>query len=53
MIEQTVIYGFIIALCMGLVALAIFVWAVLSGQMEDTEDVKYRMLEREADDGTQ
>lgn len=53
MIEQTVIFGFIIALCMGLGALAIFVWAVLSGQMEDTEDVKYRMLEREADDGTQ
>ena len=36
---------------MGLGALSIFIWAVLSGQMEDTEDVKYRILERELGDG--
>lgn len=47
MIEKTIIYGFLIALGMGLGALAIFVWAVLSGQMDETEDVKYRVLERE------
>ena len=45
-----VIYGFLIALSMGLGALAIFIWAVLSGQLEDTEEIKYRVLERELDD---
>jgi len=47
-----VLYEFAIALCMGLGALGIFVWAVLSGQMEDSEDIKYRVLEREREDGT-
>jgi cbb3-type cytochrome oxidase maturation protein len=50
MIEPTIIFGIVIAFAMGLGALAIFVWAVLSGQMEDTEDVKYRILEREMED---
>ncbi|MGE5893188.1 MAG: cbb3-type cytochrome oxidase assembly protein CcoS [bacterium] len=50
MIENTVIFGFLIALGMGLGALSIFVWAVLSGQMDDTEDVKYRILEREMEE---
>lgn len=50
MIENTIIYGFLIALSMGLGALAIFIWAVLSGQMEDTEDIKYRILEQELND---
>jgi cbb3-type cytochrome oxidase maturation protein len=50
MIENAFIYGFLIALAMGGAALAVFLWAVLSGQMEDTEDVKYRMLERELND---
>jgi cbb3-type cytochrome oxidase maturation protein len=50
MIENTILYGFLIALCMGLAALAIFVWAVLSGQWEDTEDIKYRILEQELND---
>ncbi len=47
MIEKAIIYGFLIALSMGLGALAFFVWAVLSNQMDDTEEVKYRILERE------
>jgi cbb3-type cytochrome oxidase maturation protein len=50
MIESTLLYGFLIALSMGLGALGFFVWAVLSGQMEEAEDVKHRMLERELDD---
>ncbi len=50
MIENTIIYGFLIALSMGFGALAIFIWAVLSGQMEDTEDIKYRILEQELND---
>jgi cbb3-type cytochrome oxidase maturation protein len=50
MIESSVIYGALIALCMGLSALAIFIWAVFSGQLEDTEDLKYRILQREMED---
>jgi cbb3-type cytochrome oxidase maturation protein len=50
MMENTLLYGFLIALSMGLAALAIFIWAVLSDQMEDTEDVKYRILEQELSD---
>lgn len=51
--EGTVLYGFLVALCMGLAALGIFIWAVLSGQMEDAEDAKYRMLEKEVNDDGQ
>ena len=50
MIEETVIYGLLVAFSMGLGALAIFIWAVLSGQMDETEDVKYRVLEGEMED---
>lgn len=50
MIEKTIIYGFLISLSMGLGALAFFVWAVLANQMDDTEDVKYRVLERELEE---
>lgn len=50
MIEQTIIYGFLISLSMGVSALAFFVWAVLANQMDDTEDVKYRVLERELEE---
>jgi cbb3-type cytochrome oxidase maturation protein len=50
MIEKTVVYGFLISLSMGLSALAFFIWAVLSSQMDETEDVKYRVLERELEE---
>jgi cbb3-type cytochrome oxidase maturation protein len=50
MIESTLLYGFLIALSMGLGAFAIFVWAALGGQMEDAEDVKHRVLAQEMDD---
>lgn len=48
--ENTLLYGLLIALSMGLGALAIFIWAVLSDQMDDTEDIKYRVLEQELND---
>jgi len=51
MIEKMITYGFLVSLSMGLGALGIFVWAVLSGQLDDTEDVKYRILEREMEEG--
>ena len=51
MIENTIVYGFMVALFMGLGALSVFIWAVLSGQMDDSEDLKYRILEREMEDG--
>lgn len=50
MIEKAIIYGFLVSLSMGLGALAFFVWALLSNQMDDIEDVKYRILEREIGD---
>lgn len=50
MIELSILYAFLIAVCMGLGALAIFIWSVMEGQAEDVEDVKYRVLERELND---
>ncbi len=50
MIERIVIIEFLVALCMGLGALSVFIWAILGGQMEDTEEIKYRILEREMED---
>jgi len=50
MIEKTIVYGFLISLSMGLSALAFFVWAVFANQMDDTEDVKYRVLDREREE---
>jgi cbb3-type cytochrome oxidase maturation protein len=50
MIESSILYAFLIALCMGLGALAVFIWSVLEGQTDDIEDVKYRVLDRELDD---
>ena len=49
--EEAVFYEFIIALCMGMGALGVFIWAVMSGQLDETEDIKYRILEREMEDG--
>jgi cbb3-type cytochrome oxidase maturation protein len=48
---EIVIYEFAIAMLMGLAAVGFFVWSVLSGQFDSMEDVKYRILERELDDG--
>ena len=49
--EEAVFYEFLIAVFMGIGALGIFIWAIRDGQMDDIEDVKYRMLEQEMDDG--
>lgn len=49
MIEDIII-EFMVALSMGLGALCIFVWAVICGQMEDVEEIKYRVLDRENED---
>ncbi|MEW6602025.1 MAG: cbb3-type cytochrome oxidase assembly protein CcoS [Nitrospirota bacterium] len=35
----------VIALCMGVAAWLIFLWAVKSGQYDDMEGPKYRMLD--------
>lgn len=50
MMAGPVLFGFLVSLGMGLGALAFFLWAVMAGQMEDTEELKYRILQREEDD---
>lgn len=49
MLELTFIQ-FLVALCMGLAALSIFIWAVLSGLFTDVEDIKYRAYHAEVTD---
>lgn len=44
---EVVFFEFLIALFMGIGALSILIWSVLSGHFEEIEDVKYRMLERD------
>lgn len=39
-----------IALCTGILAWLLFIWAAKSGQYEDMEGPKYRMLEDEEHD---
>ncbi len=41
---------FLVALCMSLGALCIFIWAVLSGLFTNIEDVKYRAYRAEVKD---
>lgn len=49
--EQIVYWEFVVALCMGLAAFSVFIWAVLNGDLdEEAEEVKYRVLERERRD---
>ncbi len=42
----------IVALVLGVAAWLIFVWAVKSGQYDDPEGAKYRMLEDDDEDQT-
>ena len=49
MVELT-FFQFLIALCMGLGAVCIFIWAAMSGQFNDVEAVKHQILEVEHDD---
>lgn len=42
---------FLVALCMGLAAISIFIWAVLSGHFKNVEDIARRAYRAElADD---
>lgn len=41
---------FIVALLMGLGALCVFIWAVLSGLFTDVENIKYRAYRAEVND---
>jgi cbb3-type cytochrome oxidase maturation protein len=45
-----IVFGFLVSLGMGLGAFAVFLWAIMDGQMEETEELKYRILEREKED---
>ena len=50
---EVVFYEFLISLFMGIGALSILIWSILSGHFEEMEDAKYRMLEREREDEKQ
>ncbi|NJD57528.1 MAG: cbb3-type cytochrome oxidase assembly protein CcoS [Nitrospirae bacterium] len=47
-----ILFGFFVSLGMALGAFAFFLWAIMAGQMEDTEDLKYRILQREEEEDT-
>lgn len=48
--EQLTLLQFLVALCMGLSALCVFIWAVLSGLFVDVEKIKYRAYRAEVED---
>ncbi|HSI60784.1 MAG TPA: cbb3-type cytochrome oxidase assembly protein CcoS [Ideonella sp.] len=41
---------FVVALCMSLGAVCLFIWGVLSGLFEDVEEVKFRAYRAEVSD---
>ena len=41
---------FLVALCMSLGAVCVFIWAVLSGLFNNVEDIKYRAYRAEVRD---
>ena len=41
---------FLVALCMSLGAVCLFIWAVLSGAFEDVEAIKYKAYRAEVND---
>lgn len=49
MAELTLVQ-FVVALFMGLGAVCVFIWGVLSGMFEDVEAVKYRAYRAEVRD---
>jgi nitrogen fixation-related uncharacterized protein len=49
MAELTLIQ-FLVALCMSMGAVCLFIWAVLSGLFNDVEAVKYRAYRAEVND---
>ena len=46
-LRYLVLGEFLVSVLMALGALAFFVWAVVSGLLEDVEQVKYQVLESE------
>jgi len=50
MMAELTFMQFLVALFMGLGALCIFVWAVLSGEFINVEDIKYRAYRAEVKD---
>jgi nitrogen fixation-related uncharacterized protein len=48
--EELTFVQFLVALCMSLAALCVFIWAVLSGHFTNVEDVKYRAYRTEVQD---
>lgn len=49
MAEMTFIQ-FLVALCMGLAAVCLFIWGVLSGSFIDVEAIKYKAYRAEVND---
>lgn len=49
MAELTLVQ-FLVAMCMSLAALCLYVWAVLSGLFKDAEAIKYKAYRTEVDD---
>ena len=48
--EALTFVQFLVALCMSLSALSLFIWAVLSGMFNDVEKIKYRAYRAEVND---
>lgn len=46
-LRYLVLGEFLVSVLMALGALAFFIWAVVSGLLEDVEQVKYQVLESE------
>ncbi|MGH8709676.1 MAG: cbb3-type cytochrome oxidase assembly protein CcoS [Burkholderiales bacterium] len=48
--EKLTLMQFVVALLMGLGAVCLFVWGVLSGAFNDVEDIKYKAYRAEVRD---
>lgn len=48
--ETLTLVQFLVALCMGMGGLCLFIWAVLSGQFTNVESIKYRAYRTEVHD---
>jgi cbb3-type cytochrome oxidase maturation protein len=49
-VEELTFLQFLVALCMSLSAVCMFIWAVLSGLFNDVEKIKYRAYRAEVND---
>jgi hypothetical protein len=47
---ELMLVQFLVALCMGLAAVSIFIWAVLSGLFKNVEDIALRAYRAEIPD---